>query len=78
MKEEERRGLTLEDAGWGGGRRQRERQEEIRRDGHACDEVLVDERLVLQLLVLRRREGILGVNGGRRDELLRRRPPSSC
>jgi hypothetical protein len=53
-------------------------EEEIRRDGHACDEVLVDERLVLQLLVLRRREGILRVNGGRRDELLRRRPPSSC
>jgi hypothetical protein len=32
-------------------------EEEIRRDGDAGDEVLVDERLVLQLLVLRRREG---------------------
>lgn len=32
-------------------------EEEIRRDGDAGDEVLVDERLLLQLLVLRRREG---------------------
>lgn len=31
-------------------------EEEIRRDGHAGDEVLVYERLLLQLLVLRRRE----------------------
>jgi hypothetical protein len=41
-------------------------EEEVRRDGHAGDEVLVYERLVLQLLVLRRREG-------RRPR--RRRPP---
>jgi len=34
-----------------------EGEEEVRRDGHAGDEVLVYERLVLQLLVLRRREG---------------------
>ena len=32
-------------------------EEEIRRDGDAGDEVLVYQRLVLQLLVLRRREG---------------------
>jgi len=32
-------------------------EEEVPRDGHAGDEVLVYERLVLQLLVLRRREG---------------------
>lgn len=32
-------------------------EEQVRRDGDAGDEVLVNERLVLQLLVLRRREG---------------------
>ena len=41
--------------------------EEVRQDGHTGDEVLVYERLVLQLLVLRHREG-------RRP----RRPPSGA